>query len=144
MDGIYQHFLRSHPKNPLQGWIFHVQSTPSSDFDYLSCFRCIRYVDFHLFEWKKQSTNPPKKSNFCTPKSAKVLCNCLFVPFFCSPQKKQREKMVEKKTTVSAAGTGESYECSSVEKARRFHRHRKTCLWEKMSDGKGELWVLEM
>lgn len=45
---------------------------------------------------------------------------------------------------VSAAGTGESYECSSVEKARRFNRHRKTCLGEKMSDGKGELWVLEM
>lgn len=49
-----------------------------------------------------------------------------------------------KKTTMSAAGTGESYECSSVEKARRFNRHRKTCLGEKMSDGKGELWVLEM
>ena len=143
MDGIST-FFGVPPQKSLQGWIFHVQWTPSLDFDYVSCFRCIRYsyVDFHLFEWKKQSTNPAKKSNFCTPNLPKFCATVCFFLFF----------VHQKKTT------GENAWCESVEKnndgvsGRNWRilwmfiggESSKVQLGEKMSDGKGELWVLEM
>lgn len=55
--------------------------------------RCIRYIDFHLFEWKENEQIPQKNPTFA-PKICQILCNRLFFSkFFVHQKKKQREKM---------------------------------------------------
>ena len=91
---------------------------------------------------KKTINKSRKKIQLLHPKSAKVLCNRLFFSFFCSPKKNNGRKcMVRIRRKNNDGVSGRNWRILWMFIG---GESSKVQLGEKMSDGKGELWVLEM
>lgn len=117
MDGIYQHFLEVPPQKSIARLNFPCPIDSIFGFWLRKLrLRCIRYIDFHLFEWKENEQIPQKNPTFA-PKICQILCNRLFFSKFFVHQKK--------KTTGENAWCESGCQRQELENPMNVHRWRK-------------------